>query len=81
MIDLTDAVREPAAQGKCFDTAMKEVTLPTYESWAPLHRVPAHERSSASACTGGTAGSRNQLARTVITGQGADRTTGSATLP
>ena len=33
MIDLKEAVREPAAQGKCFDTAMKEVKLPKYESW------------------------------------------------
>ena len=33
MTDLSDAVREAANQGKCFDTAMKEVKLPKYESW------------------------------------------------
>jgi glyoxylase-like metal-dependent hydrolase (beta-lactamase superfamily II) len=33
MVDLKEAVREPAAQGKCFDAAMKEVKLPKYESW------------------------------------------------
>jgi len=33
MLDLKDAVREAAAQGKCFDQAMKEVRLPKYEQW------------------------------------------------
>jgi glyoxylase-like metal-dependent hydrolase (beta-lactamase superfamily II) len=33
MTDLSDAVREAANQGKCFDTAMKEVKLPKYETW------------------------------------------------
>jgi glyoxylase-like metal-dependent hydrolase (beta-lactamase superfamily II) len=33
MVDLKEAVREPASQGKCFDQAMKEVKLPKYESW------------------------------------------------
>jgi glyoxylase-like metal-dependent hydrolase (beta-lactamase superfamily II) len=33
MIDLSDAVKEAAAQGKCFDTAMKEIKLPKYEKW------------------------------------------------
>ncbi len=31
--DLSDAVRVAANQGKCFDTAMKEVRLPKYEKW------------------------------------------------
>ena len=34
MVDLKEAVRVAAAQGKCFDEAMKEVKLPKYESWA-----------------------------------------------
>jgi glyoxylase-like metal-dependent hydrolase (beta-lactamase superfamily II) len=33
MLDLKDAVRVVAAEGKCFDQAMKEVKLPKYESW------------------------------------------------
>jgi glyoxylase-like metal-dependent hydrolase (beta-lactamase superfamily II) len=33
MADLKEAVREPAAQGKCFDDAMKSIKLPKYESW------------------------------------------------
>jgi glyoxylase-like metal-dependent hydrolase (beta-lactamase superfamily II) len=33
MTDLSDAVRQAASQGKCFDTAMKEVKLPRYEKW------------------------------------------------
>jgi glyoxylase-like metal-dependent hydrolase (beta-lactamase superfamily II) len=33
MSDLSDAVRVAANQGKCFDTAMKEVKLPKYEKW------------------------------------------------
>lgn len=33
MVDLKDAVRVAAAQGKCFDQAMKETKLPKYESW------------------------------------------------
>jgi glyoxylase-like metal-dependent hydrolase (beta-lactamase superfamily II) len=33
MVDLSDAVKEAAAQGKCFDTAMKEIKLPKYEKW------------------------------------------------
>jgi glyoxylase-like metal-dependent hydrolase (beta-lactamase superfamily II) len=33
MTDLSDAVRQAAEQGKCFDTAMKEVRLPKYERW------------------------------------------------
>lgn len=31
MTDLSQAVREAAAQGKCWDTAMKEIKLPKYE--------------------------------------------------
>jgi glyoxylase-like metal-dependent hydrolase (beta-lactamase superfamily II) len=34
MTDLSDAVKVAAQQGKCFDTAMKEVKLPKYEKWA-----------------------------------------------
>ncbi len=33
MIDLKEAVRVAAEQGKCFDQAMKEVKLPKYEQW------------------------------------------------
>jgi glyoxylase-like metal-dependent hydrolase (beta-lactamase superfamily II) len=33
MVDLSDAVKPAAAQGKCFDTAMKEIKLPKYEKW------------------------------------------------
>ena len=33
MTDLSDAVRQAANQGKCFDTAIKEVKLPKYETW------------------------------------------------
>ena len=31
--DLTNATRELANQGKCFDEAMKTLKLPKYESW------------------------------------------------
>jgi glyoxylase-like metal-dependent hydrolase (beta-lactamase superfamily II) len=33
MTDLSDAVRPAADQGKCWDTAMKEIKLPKYEKW------------------------------------------------
>jgi glyoxylase-like metal-dependent hydrolase (beta-lactamase superfamily II) len=33
MTDLSDAVKVAANQGKCFDTAMKEIKLPKYEKW------------------------------------------------
>ena len=33
MTDLSEAVKAAANQGKCFDTAMKEVKLPKYEKW------------------------------------------------
>jgi glyoxylase-like metal-dependent hydrolase (beta-lactamase superfamily II) len=33
MTDLSEAVQKAAAEGKCFDTAMKEVKLPKYEKW------------------------------------------------
>jgi glyoxylase-like metal-dependent hydrolase (beta-lactamase superfamily II) len=33
MTDLSDAVKQAADQGKCFDTAIKEVKLPKYEKW------------------------------------------------
>lgn len=34
MTDLSDAVKAAAAQGKCWDQAMKEIKLPKYEKWA-----------------------------------------------
>jgi glyoxylase-like metal-dependent hydrolase (beta-lactamase superfamily II) len=33
MNDLSTAVKQAADQGKCFDTAIKEVKLPQYEKW------------------------------------------------
>jgi glyoxylase-like metal-dependent hydrolase (beta-lactamase superfamily II) len=33
MTDLSDAVKAAADQGKCFDTAIKEIKLPKYEKW------------------------------------------------
>jgi glyoxylase-like metal-dependent hydrolase (beta-lactamase superfamily II) len=33
MLDLSEAVRNAALQGKCFDAAMAEVRLPKYEKW------------------------------------------------
>jgi glyoxylase-like metal-dependent hydrolase (beta-lactamase superfamily II) len=33
MVDLSAAVKAAADQGKCFDTAMKEIKLPKYEKW------------------------------------------------
>lgn len=33
MSDLSTEVKKAADEGKCFDTAMKEVKLPKYESW------------------------------------------------
>ena len=33
MNDLSAATKDAALAGKCFDTAMKEVTLPKYEKW------------------------------------------------
>jgi glyoxylase-like metal-dependent hydrolase (beta-lactamase superfamily II) len=33
MTELSDAVKQAADQGKCFDTAIKEVKLPKYEKW------------------------------------------------
>ncbi len=33
MTDLSNAVRQAANEGKCFDQAMKEVKLPKYEKW------------------------------------------------
>ncbi len=32
--DLSDAAKEAASRGKCFDAAMKEIKLPKYEKWA-----------------------------------------------
>jgi glyoxylase-like metal-dependent hydrolase (beta-lactamase superfamily II) len=34
MMDVSDAVKQVAAQGKCWDAAMKEIKLPKYEKWA-----------------------------------------------
>jgi glyoxylase-like metal-dependent hydrolase (beta-lactamase superfamily II) len=33
LADLSDAVKVAAAQGKCWDQAMKEIKLPKYEKW------------------------------------------------
>ena len=33
MTDLSNAVRQAANEGKCFDQAMKEIKLPKYEKW------------------------------------------------
>jgi len=33
LTDLSDAVKMAAAQGKCWDQAMKEIKLPKYEKW------------------------------------------------
>lgn len=33
MTDLSTAVRQAAAEGKCFDKAMQEIKLPKYEQW------------------------------------------------
>jgi glyoxylase-like metal-dependent hydrolase (beta-lactamase superfamily II) len=33
MVELSDAAKQAAEQGKCWDTAMKEVKLPKYEKW------------------------------------------------
>ncbi len=33
MTDLSDAVKQAAAQGKCWDPAPKEIKLPKYEKW------------------------------------------------
>lgn len=33
MTDLSDAVRQAASQGKCWDQAMKEIRMPKYEKW------------------------------------------------
>jgi glyoxylase-like metal-dependent hydrolase (beta-lactamase superfamily II) len=38
MTDLSAAVKVAAAEGKCWDTAMKEVKLPKYEKWANYER-------------------------------------------
>ncbi|HSD52345.1 MAG TPA: hypothetical protein VLG48_13155 [Candidatus Methylomirabilis sp.] len=34
MTDLSDAVKQAADQGKCWDSAMQENKLPKYEQWA-----------------------------------------------
>lgn len=37
--DLSAATRKAASEGKCFDTAMKEIKLPKYEKWANYENV------------------------------------------
>ena len=34
LTDLSEAVKQAALAGKCFDTAIKEIKLPQYEKWA-----------------------------------------------
>ena len=34
LTDLSNATRELASQGKCFDEAMRTLKLPKYESWS-----------------------------------------------
>jgi glyoxylase-like metal-dependent hydrolase (beta-lactamase superfamily II) len=36
--ELSDAVKQAALQGKCFDDAIKEIKLPKYEKWANYDR-------------------------------------------
>jgi glyoxylase-like metal-dependent hydrolase (beta-lactamase superfamily II) len=38
MTDLSNAVRQAAAEGKCWDRAMQEIKLPKYEKWADYDR-------------------------------------------
>ena len=38
LVDLNEAVRVAASQGKCWDAAMTEVKLPKYEKWANYER-------------------------------------------
>jgi glyoxylase-like metal-dependent hydrolase (beta-lactamase superfamily II) len=38
LVDLNEAVKAAAAQGKCWDQAMAEVKLPKYEKWANYER-------------------------------------------
>ncbi len=33
MTELSEVVKKAAAEGKCWDTAMKEIKLPEYEKW------------------------------------------------
>ena len=44
MQDLSAEVKKAAAEGKCTDTAMKEVKLPKYEKWGNYATYPADER-------------------------------------
>ncbi len=37
--DLSAATKKAAGEGKCFDTAMKEIKLPKYEKWANYDNV------------------------------------------
>lgn len=38
MVELNDAVKAAAAQGKCWDAAMAELKLPKYEKWSNYER-------------------------------------------
>jgi len=38
MTDLSDAVKQAAAEGKCYDRAMQEIRLPKYEKWGNYDR-------------------------------------------
>ncbi len=38
LLDLSDAVKSAAAQGKCWDAAMAELRLPKYEKWSNYER-------------------------------------------
>jgi glyoxylase-like metal-dependent hydrolase (beta-lactamase superfamily II) len=38
MADLSAATKEAAAQGKCWDTAIKEIKLPKYEKWGAYNQ-------------------------------------------
>ena len=40
MADLATEVKKVADDGKCYDTAMKEVKLPKYESWERRRSLP-----------------------------------------
>jgi glyoxylase-like metal-dependent hydrolase (beta-lactamase superfamily II) len=41
MLDLSAAVKEAAAKGKCWDDAMKEIKLPKYEKWGGYNQYLA----------------------------------------
>src|SRR5262245_18415654 len=45
MSDLAAVVKTAADEGKCYDNAMKDFTLPKYESWGLRHLVPWQRRA------------------------------------